>query len=200
MHVSHAADNLVALLIFVLYKQCKPKPATKGKAKKAKKEAALEPAPEATCSTSSATAAAVASTTLSTNVVTACHFIPKGGIRIGSLDDRSGSYGRWNHISCWRVPSRIWSGLTEPENEEAVLRDLIGMDEVLLTGLTDLSEEHQTEFVQRVVDRNNVSVCGSFCICVCSCEHTACTRLNVSLTCLFCINSKTVGEESETQG
>ncbi|CAM9650572.1 unnamed protein product, partial [Ectocarpus fasciculatus] len=41
--------------------------------------------------------------------------IGKGEIRIGSLDAQSGSYGRWVHLKCWRVPSRIWMGLARAD-------------------------------------------------------------------------------------
>jgi hypothetical protein len=33
--------------------------------------------------------------------------IPKMGIRIGSIDKDAGSYGRWIHLDCWRVPMKI---------------------------------------------------------------------------------------------
>lgn len=33
--------------------------------------------------------------------------ITKGSIRIGSLNDVSGSYGRWIHLECWRIPSKV---------------------------------------------------------------------------------------------
>ncbi|KAJ1616396.1 hypothetical protein T492DRAFT_850847 [Pavlovales sp. CCMP2436] len=36
-------------------------------------------------------------------------------IRIGSLEPEAGSYGRWVHLGCWRVPARVWLGLPEPE-------------------------------------------------------------------------------------
>ena len=38
-------------------------------------------------------------------------FINIGEIRIGTLDLYSGSYGRFVHIKCWRVPSKIWLGI-----------------------------------------------------------------------------------------
>lgn len=33
--------------------------------------------------------------------------IPRQGIRIGSIDKDAGTYGRWIHLDCWRVPMRI---------------------------------------------------------------------------------------------
>merc|ERR1712161_37844 len=44
--------------------------------------------------------------------------IPKDAIRVGSLDKVAGTYGRWHHLPCWRVPYRIWAGLTDPRNKE----------------------------------------------------------------------------------
>jgi hypothetical protein len=102
-----------------------------------------------------ATMTAGGTTTLGMNIVDAPQNISKGDIRVGSLDDKSGTYGRWHHISCWRVPSRVWSGLVEPTNPETCLRDLIRMDEVLLTGLADIDEEHQRVFVRHVMNRSH---------------------------------------------
>ncbi len=33
--------------------------------------------------------------------------VEKGAVRIGSLDEYAGSYGRWNHLGCWRVPVKV---------------------------------------------------------------------------------------------
>lgn len=33
--------------------------------------------------------------------------IPRQGIRIGSIDKEAGTYGRWIHLDCWRVPMKI---------------------------------------------------------------------------------------------
>jgi len=41
--------------------------------------------------------------------------IGKGEVCCGSLDDFSGGYGRWHHLKCWRVPSKIWLGLPDLE-------------------------------------------------------------------------------------
>lgn len=53
--------------------------------------------------------------------------IEKDEIRVGSLDEIAGSYGRWNHLECWRVPKKIQNGLTDPSDEESSLRDLLSM-------------------------------------------------------------------------
>ena len=37
--------------------------------------------------------------------------IAKDELRVGSLDKESGKYGRFSHLQCWRVPSRVWLGL-----------------------------------------------------------------------------------------
>ena len=39
--------------------------------------------------------------------------ISKGELRVGSIEGRSGGYGRWVHLHCWRLPSAIWLGLPD---------------------------------------------------------------------------------------
>ena len=53
--------------------------------------------------------------------------ISKGDIRVGSIEKDAGTYGRWHHLQCWRVPKKIQAGLTNPSDEEASLRDLLSM-------------------------------------------------------------------------
>lgn len=36
-------------------------------------------------------------------------------------------YGRWHHLSCWRVPKKVQQGLTNPTDEQSSLRDLLLM-------------------------------------------------------------------------
>ena len=74
--------------------------------------------------------------------------IPKGSVRIGSIDQQSGAYARWVHLECWRVPAKVHQGLPHPSQEpniKAFIDALLSMDEVLLTGMSELSEEHQVE-------------------------------------------------------
>jgi hypothetical protein len=33
--------------------------------------------------------------------------IERGSPRVGSLDKVAGTYGRWNHLGCWRVPVKV---------------------------------------------------------------------------------------------
>jgi len=117
--------------------------------------------------------------------------IAKGEVRVGSLVEESGSYSRWMHLECWRVPSKIWLGCPEaklgPQGADekqlklaaagaaksattssspstttvsTTLYDqyvsaLMGMNEVLLSGLKDLPEKDKREFVLHVMDRVN---------------------------------------------
>mmetsp|Transcript_27345 Transcript_27345/g.51675 ORF Transcript_27345/g.51675 Transcript_27345/m.51675 type:complete len:644 (+) Transcript_27345:106-2037(+) len=74
--------------------------------------------------------------------------IDKGGIRVGSLDKVSGTYGRWSRLECWRVPAKVQNGLTNPSNEQESLRDLLSMEEVLLTGVDALDDASKLLFVQ----------------------------------------------------
>lgn len=84
--------------------------------------------------------------------------IPKGTLRLGTIDDNSGTYGRWCHLVCWRVPNSVWLGLPNPETcsepksfEEALER----MNEVLLSGFSDLSPQDRSDFVAYVMDKSN---------------------------------------------
>ena len=81
---------------------------------------------------------------------------------MGSLDDTSGSYGRWRHLtsvgeSCkgWRVPKKVWNGLTCPFDVGKSLIDLLNMEEVLLCGLASLDEASRQEFVLHCVEEQN---------------------------------------------
>ncbi|KAL7458039.1 hypothetical protein ACHAWC_009540 [Mediolabrus comicus] len=81
--------------------------------------------------------------------------ISKGDIRVGSIEKDAGTYGRWHHLQCWRVPKKIQAGLTNPSDEEASLRDLLSMEEVLLTGLGDMDEDDQMAFVRHCINSEN---------------------------------------------
>ena len=84
--------------------------------------------------------------------------IEKGEIRVGNMDYMSGSYSRWSHLACWRVPSRIWLGLPYTETEtdpQAFAKALSGMEEVLLSGFADLPEDKQAEVVEHVMDKEH---------------------------------------------
>jgi hypothetical protein len=80
--------------------------------------------------------------------------IEKGEIRVGSMDPLSGGYGRWNHLKCWRVPSKVWLGLTDPDDPAQVAKALLSMNEVLLCGFSELSEEEKNAFVAHVTEKN----------------------------------------------
>jgi len=88
----------------------------------------------ASCTTTKTT---TSTTTLSTALAnTGVPFISKGDLRVGSLEAMSGTYARWNHLACWRVPSRVWQGLDVAEDDhETVARAKVahalhGMDQV----------------------------------------------------------------------
>jgi len=78
-----------------------------------------------------------------------------GEVRVGSFDKMAGSYGRWHHLECWRVPKKVQNGLTDPSDEESCLRDLLSMEEVLLTGLAAMDEEDQMTFVRHVINSDH---------------------------------------------
>mmetsp|Transcript_11388 Transcript_11388/g.27147 ORF Transcript_11388/g.27147 Transcript_11388/m.27147 type:complete len:998 (+) Transcript_11388:336-3329(+) len=81
--------------------------------------------------------------------------IPKGNIRIGSLDDQSGSYGRWNHLVCWRVPYRIWAGLTDMTDPQQVKQDLLLLEDVLFDGVSTLPEKELNLLISHIMDEKN---------------------------------------------
>lgn len=86
------------------------------------------------------------------------NFIEKGALRVGSINLESGSYGRWCHLMCWRVPSKIWEGLPDPDickDDTKFEVALSSMNEVLLSGFDQLSPNDKSAFIQHVRDRGN---------------------------------------------
>eukprot|EP00804_Cyclotella_cryptica_P018531 CCRYP_004336-RA/>CCRYP_004336-RA protein AED:0.25 eAED:0.25 QI:65/1/1/1/0.75/0.8/5/136/650 len=88
--------------------------------------------------------------------------IAKDEVRVGSLDDRGGGYGRWHHLvgnggACkgWRVPKKVWTGLTDPTDAAASLSDLLCMEEILLCGLASLDGASQVLFARHCCDEDN---------------------------------------------
>ena len=84
--------------------------------------------------------------------------IPKGDIRIGSLLEKTGTYSRWVHLRCWRVPSSIWLGLPDPSvchEPRLFLKALIQMDETTLVGLSEMPEIDQMKVVEHVMIRTH---------------------------------------------
>jgi len=82
--------------------------------------------------------------------------IAKGEVRVGSLDNQSGGYGRWRHVPCWRVPSKIWLGVQDVAGDAAaVAQRLLEMNEVLFSGFSDLGPGDRAVIVAHVQDRDN---------------------------------------------
>ncbi|KAJ3405419.1 hypothetical protein HDU80_001341 [Chytriomyces hyalinus] len=82
--------------------------------------------------------------------------IPKGSLRVGALNPESGTYSRWSHLSCWRVPFKVWNGLpensTNPADFEAALA---AMNEILFCGFCDLSPDEKAQLVDHVMDKSS---------------------------------------------
>lgn len=87
-------------------------------------------------------------------------YIPKGQVRIGRLMAETGTYTNWNHLDCWRVPARVYEGLTNPTNVDTIRNDLLHMDEMLISGFGELVEEDQNAFIEHIMDRSYVSQCS----------------------------------------
>lgn len=84
--------------------------------------------------------------------------IEKGTVRIGSFDVDTGSYGRWVHLSCFRVPSKVWLGLPDPTQctDAAVFEAaLTSMNDVLLCGVAELPARERAAFVSHVMNKSN---------------------------------------------
>jgi NAD-dependent DNA ligase len=84
--------------------------------------------------------------------------IPKNSIRVGSMDLEAGMYGRWSHLTCWRVPSAIWLGLPDPEvcaDPAAFEASLSSMNEVLFCGFSDLIAEDKALIVAYVMNKKH---------------------------------------------
>jgi hypothetical protein len=83
--------------------------------------------------------------------------IPKGELRVGSIDEEAGAYSRWVHLECWRVPAKIHQGLPrlgspEAEDPTAFEAALLSMNEVLLSGVEELEPEIRQLLVRHVMD------------------------------------------------
>jgi hypothetical protein len=85
----------------------------------------------------------------------ASELIPKGAIRVGSLCAQSGSYTRWVHLDCWRVPSKIWMRLTQCTTPAQVELALVAANDVLLSGFVDLAQEAKALVIAHVMVKEN---------------------------------------------
>lgn len=77
-------------------------------------------------------------------------FIDQNGLCVGTLDKDLGSYVRFVHLNCWRVPNRIWKKLPDPEEIEdqtKFKRALLSMRDTLIGGLQELDKKGQQEVV-----------------------------------------------------
>jgi hypothetical protein len=84
--------------------------------------------------------------------------IDKGDVRIGSIDMESGSYTRWMHLMCWRVPSRVWLGVPDPEicqDKSKFEEALSSMNEVLFTGFDALSPIDKDRIIVHIMDKSH---------------------------------------------
>jgi hypothetical protein len=102
--------------------------------------------------------------------------IAQGAVRFGSMDMEAGAYGRWRHLSCWRVPASIWLGLPDPEetSRAAFEAAIVQQQQVSFCGYTELPEAEQQAVVDYIMDKSNC-VCPAL-LCTC-CGQPALTRI-----------------------
>jgi len=84
--------------------------------------------------------------------------IPEGSLRCGSIDMETGTYGRWRHIACWRVPASVWLGLPNPDatRDAAAFEDaIVSMQGVTLSGFSTLPSPLKAQFVAFCMDKLN---------------------------------------------
>lgn len=82
--------------------------------------------------------------------------IPLGELRVGSLNEKTGSYTRWMHLRCCRVPSRVWAGLPDPlecHDRAAFRAAIVDMDDVLLSGVRGLTAAELDAVVGHFMDK-----------------------------------------------
>lgn len=85
--------------------------------------------------------------------------IEKGELRWGSYDAEAGSYSRWHHMRCWRIPSAIWLGLPPAgEGPDAFEAALLAMEHIALVGFSELSAEQRAEVVAYFLDAGAFSI------------------------------------------
>lgn len=84
--------------------------------------------------------------------------IPKNAVRVGSINLESGSYGRWCHVECWRVPAAVWMGLPDLDQCQDYAQfesALTSMNEVVFCGFNELSEQDRELVVQHVMNKEH---------------------------------------------
>ncbi len=84
--------------------------------------------------------------------------IDKGELRVGSLDEQAGTYGRWRHLQCWRVPASIWMALPDPKKCADPRRfeaALIAMQQLAFCGYAELSPMQKQQLVAHCMNPSN---------------------------------------------
>jgi hypothetical protein len=81
--------------------------------------------------------------------------IQKDEIRIGRLDKEAGTYTNWHHLTCWRVPSKVWLAFSDCLEEGNIRSALTEMNEVLMSGFSELNESDKILVINYCLDKNN---------------------------------------------
>lgn len=85
--------------------------------------------------------------------------IALNAIRIGTMIPASGTYGRFKHLSCWRVPKAVWYALprfptSEEWNEAEFARRLARMNEVIFCGFGNLCDADRLLVAKHTMDQS----------------------------------------------
>jgi len=84
--------------------------------------------------------------------------IEQGEIRFGSLVEETGTYSRFRHLKCFRVPAAIWLALPDPEtcSDASLFKAAItSLQQVGMCGFTELPSESQDKVVAYFMDKSN---------------------------------------------
>ena len=79
--------------------------------------------------------------------------IDANAIRCGSLDAATGTYTRFFHLLCWKVPGVVQRAVDDATAPMDVKRALAGVDGVCLTGFTTLDDGERAQVAAHVGDR-----------------------------------------------
>eukprot|EP00634_Sargassococcus_sp_CCMP2135_P002782 CAMPEP_0198662802 /NCGR_PEP_ID=MMETSP1467-20131203/49234_1 /TAXON_ID=1462469 /ORGANISM="unid. sp., Strain CCMP2135" /LENGTH=501 /DNA_ID=CAMNT_0044399305 /DNA_START=45 /DNA_END=1550 /DNA_ORIENTATION=+ len=82
--------------------------------------------------------------------------IARNELRFGSLLPETGTYTRWCHLQCWRIPARVWQTFPEEGSEKKhFAAALSSLGELLFSGFDELPENEKDRVVAYAMDKDN---------------------------------------------